>query len=147
MGPSEHVFAFANIRAYLANTNRPHEVAPDGNFVQVRYRDGSVAADIMMRPLASSAGKPWVAVSITLGSVDRYVIRAALVANDELPLGGLADYDGPMLLRQTLPLTSLTFAHLEQVWQVMTRTASAIVPTAALPVGARAEAPFGFLIR
>lgn len=126
MRPTELVLDFARACRYLAACGRPHQLGYEGDHARVDYREGDVAAEITMRPLASGTRRAWLALSSALGPVDGFSLRGALVANDELPLGGLANLDGTMILRQTLPLASTTFAHLEHAWFVLAHTTSTI---------------------
>src|SRR5262245_1368005 len=90
--------------------------------LQCRVEDGDVSAMVAMRRVLSRAGTPWLALSVPICPVESIRLRAALVTNDALVVGALALREGAVLLRQTLPLASLTVAALEQTLIALVRT-------------------------
>lgn len=131
MEPSAPLLTFARVPAYLHATGRAVSASPAGDLVQCRIDDASVPVLVAMRPLRTAAGSEWLALSVPLGPVAPFRLRAALVAIDALPLGVLADWQGLMLLRQTLPIASLTVAQLEQTLRALAHTAARLIAAAA----------------
>jgi hypothetical protein len=108
MDATEPVTAFARVAEYLRARGAAFG-SPAPDVIQYQLDAGVIA----MRGLVTPAGSEWIAISVPLGPASEFRVRAALVANDELAIGALADWQGLMLLRQTLPLRSLTFAQLD----------------------------------
>ncbi|MCE9573766.1 MAG: hypothetical protein K8W52_11480 [Deltaproteobacteria bacterium] len=127
MDPTEPVTAFARVPAWLAQAGRACEVAPGGELAHCRYHDDGLGALVALRAVRTAAGSPWIALSIALGPAPSFRVRAALVANDALVIGALVEAEGVMLLRETLPLASLTFAQLDQALRALVHTAARIV--------------------
>ena len=125
--PAEPLFTFARVREHLSRTGRPLAAGPDGRVLQCTWDAGGESIPVAMRALHTNAGKEWLALAIPLGAAEEFRPRAALVANDVLPLGALANWKGTMLLRQTLPLTSLTGPQLEQALTSMVHAARLIL--------------------
>lgn len=118
---------FSQLPEYLRQSGRAFSATPDGDLLQVRYQDAAVSVVIAMRRMRTAAGSEWIALGIPLGQTNQFRLRAALVANDDLPIGALADYQGLMLLHQTLPLRSLTFEQLEQALRALAHIGASIV--------------------
>ncbi len=127
MASPELLVTFSRLPDHLHRLGRTFTMSPAGDMVQVRYQDAHVSSLIAMRPLRSAAGTEWLALSVPLGPTTQFRLRAALVANDDLPIGALSDWQGLMLLRQTLPTRSLSFDKFEQVLTGLAHTAGTIV--------------------
>ena len=125
------LITFSRLPDYLRSTGRAFQVA--GDVLQVRYEDAQVSTVVALRALRTAAGTEWLALSVPLGPTAQFRLRAALVANDELPIGSLADWQGLTLLRQTLPIRSLSFEQLEQVLRALTHTSGKILAGAGYP--------------
>ena len=127
MNPAEPLLTFSRVSEHLARAGRPLAASPDGSFAQTEYAAGDVVSSIALRALRSNAGREWVAIAIPLVPVDRVRLRAALAANDVLPLGAFVDWQGTLLLRQALPLASLTGAQLDQALTSLVHAARLVV--------------------
>ena len=127
MDPAEPLLTFARLREHLARAGRPIAASPDGSFAQCEYAVGDVVSTVALRAMRSNAGREWAAVAIPLVPVERVRLRAALAANDVLPLGALVDWQGTLLLRQTLPLASLTGAQLDQALASLVHAARLVI--------------------
>lgn len=127
MAPAELLTTFSRLPDYLRQNGRAFSMAPAGDILQVRYQDGELAAVVTLERLRTAAGSEWIGLSIPLGPTSAFRLRAALVANDELPIGALSDWQGVMLLQQTLPVRSLSFEQLEQVLRALAQIGGAIV--------------------
>jgi len=125
------LITFSRLPDYLRSTGRAFQVA--GDVLQVRYEDAQVSTVVALRALRTAAGTEWLALSVPLGPTAQFRLRAALVANDELPIGSLADWQGLTLLRQTLPIRSLSFEQLEQVLRALAHTSGKILAGAGYP--------------
>ena len=114
MDPAEPLVTFVAVRAYLASTGRRVAARPDGQVLECEPAVRGMASAALLRAMRSNAGVEWLALGIVLGPTDTFRVRGALAVNDVLPLGALVDHHGTMVLRQTVPLPSLTSAQLEQ---------------------------------
>ena len=133
MASPELLITFSQLPDYLRQRGHAFSVSPAGDVLQVRYADAEVSTVIALRALRTAAGTEWIALSVPLGPTAQFHLRAALVANDELPIGALADWQGLMLLRQTLPIRSLSFEQFEQVLRALAHTGGKIVAGAGYP--------------
>jgi hypothetical protein len=129
--PSQQMVSFASVPRYLQATGRAFTLAPDADLLQCRVDDQQVSAIVAMRGLISRAGSEWLAVSVPICRAGQIGLRAALVANDELPVGALALREGVVLLRQTLPLAGLAFEQFEHALRALVRTTALLVRTMA----------------
>jgi hypothetical protein len=145
MDPSEVLGTFASVPRFLAAAGRPFNLAPGGDMLACRYDDPRLSAVVAMRRLATVAGGEWLAASVPICRVEALHLRAALVANDELPIGVLAVREGVVLLRQTFPLASLSAALLEEALAALVATAALLVAASATAAGG--EAAYRYLFR
>jgi hypothetical protein len=130
MEPAGFLTSFAAVARHLQATGREVAVAGAGDVLQCRYTDGANVAPVAMRALQTRSGAPWLALSVPICPMERIRPRAALVANDVLPMGALALWEATFILRHTLPLRSLTPESLEQTLRALTRTAGRLIATA-----------------
>jgi hypothetical protein len=133
MASPEPLVTFARLPEYLRRSGRAFSASPAGDMIQVRYEDPQVSSMIAMRSVRTEAGTEWIALSVPLGPSANFKLRAALVANDDLPIGALADWQGLVLLRQTLPIRSLSVEQFEQVLHALAHTAGKIVAAGGYP--------------
>jgi hypothetical protein len=145
---SDAIVTFSCVPRYLQRTGRPVALSPQADLVQCRFESRAASAVVAMRPLTSRGGAAWLAASIPIGAVERIRPRAALVANDELPIGALALFQNIVLLRQTLPLAGLPFAELEHTLGALVHLAAVLVAAAASTAAdPEREVAFGYLFR
>jgi hypothetical protein len=148
METSDAIVSFSCVPRYLHRTGRPYALSPQADRLQVRFHDEAASAVVAVRPVLAHTGTTWLALSIPIGAADRLRPRAALVANDELPIGALALWEGLVLLRQTVPLAGLPFAELERILGALVHTAAVIVAAAACAAAdPEREVAFGYLFR
>jgi hypothetical protein len=151
MDQAEPVRAFSRVPDYLRWRGHAFDLAPAGDLLQCRYADAAVAILVAMRAVPTTAGSPWLALSVPLGPAGELRQRAALVANDALGLGALADWQGLLLLRQTLPLASLTFGQLDLALRTLAHTGAQLAAAAASRAAPAPEADqdevHGYLFR
>jgi len=121
--------AFARVGGYLRDRGALFG-SPAPDVIQYRFEDRGLVSAVAMRALVTPAGTEWIAISVPLGPAAEFRVRAALVANDELAIGALADWQGLMLLRQTLPLLGLTFAQLDAIIHALAHAAAQLAATA-----------------
>jgi len=133
MASPELLVTFSRLPDHLHRLGRTFTMSPAGDMIQVRYEDPGMSSLVAMRPLRTEAGTEWIALSVPLGPAPQFRLRAALVANDDLPIGALSDWQGLMLLRQTLPTRSLSFEKFEQVLTALAHTAGMILAGASYP--------------
>lgn len=127
MASAEALTAFSQLPDYLRQRGRAFSATPAGDVLQVRYQDAQVSLVITIERLRTAAGTEWIGLSTPLGPTSQFRLRAALVANDDLPIGGLSDWQGVMLLHQTLPLRSVSLEQLDQVLSSLAHLGGAIV--------------------
>src|SRR5688572_6125368 len=74
----------------------------------------ATGCEMAVAQVLAPPGAPWLCLMVTLGPMESFGLRAALVANGELPAGALALMDNRIVLRQTLPLEGLLVTQLEE---------------------------------
>lgn len=116
MDRDQPVHSLARAHDFLRAAGHQVAAAPDGTLLQVQVGP----ATYVMRALDHG----WVAIAIPLGPTAELRPRAALAA--ALDIGAFADHQGLALLRQTLPLASVTFAQLEAVLAALLAQARAL---------------------
>ncbi len=91
----------------------------------------------------SPTGAPWLGLAVWMGHHTLFRKRSALVANQRLPMGALALLRDAMLLSQTLPLTRLRIAHIEETLAALCDTVANLNESA--KQDAPEDAPFAYL--
>ena len=122
----------AHLRATLAATP-----APAGG-ERYRYERDGTSCELAIAQVLAPPGPPWLCLMVTLGPMESFGLRAALVANGELPAGSLALLDHQVVLRQTLPLEGLLVAQLDEAIRGLAHVASELQA---------AESPYAYVIR
>lgn len=133
MSSAELLTTFARLPDYLRQSGRAFNATPAGDVLQVRYQDAHLSVVVTLEQLRTAAGTEWIGLSVPLGPTSTFRLRGALVANDDLPIGVLSDWQGVMLLHQTLPVRSLSFEQLEQVLAALAQIGGAIASGADYP--------------
>ena len=128
--PAELLSTFASVVGYIERSGRPCSVNDARDLLQLRHQEPQLSCTVSMRPLVTSAGRTWLALSSPVCPLGRVHLRGALLANEDLPFGALADWEGTMLLRQTLPLP-LGAPHLDAAILAIARLAAQLAATAA----------------
>jgi len=126
----ERIGSFASLPRYLELRGHRFALAPGMDLIQCRYEEDRLSALVAMRRARSRAGAEWLAIGLPICSVQSIQLRAALIANDELPIGGLAVTNGVVLVRQTLPLVGLLSSHLDHALATLVRTAAELAVAA-----------------
>lgn len=148
MQASRVLGSFAEILAFLQARGVYFSLDPGEDRLQCRFESGPLAMPIAMRRLRARGGHDWLALSIPICPGQAICPRAALVASAELPVGSLAVYGTFILLRQSLPLATLTVATLEHTMGALARTAALLLVTfAAASRDPQAELPFRYVFR
>lgn len=148
MEASRVLGSFAELTAFLHARGVYFSLDPGEDRLQCRFDDGRLSLPMAMRRLRSRGGHDWLALSVPICPGQAIQPRAALVASAELPVGSLAVYETFILLRQSLPLATLTVAILEHTMGALARTAATLL----LAYGAarrdpQAELPFRYVFR
>jgi hypothetical protein len=148
MEASRLLGSFADVAAYLHARGVYFSLDPGEDRLQCRFDDGRVSMPLAMRRLKSRGGHDWLALSIPICPGQAICPRAALVGSFELPVGSLALYETFILLRQTLPLATLSIAILELTMGALARTSALLLVTyTAASQDPGAELPFRYLFR
>ncbi|HNN97659.1 MAG TPA: hypothetical protein PKI03_35575 [Pseudomonadota bacterium] len=97
--------------------------------------------------LRAASGNQWLTLTMKVCPMGRLRARSALVANGELPVGGLTVLLGEVVaLRQTLPLEALLPAQLEEALRAMLVMTDQLKHVAELD-DADLETPFAYIFR
>ena len=99
---------------------------------------------IEARLVVFPSGSQWLALTHYICPLARLRLRPALVANSELPIGGLAVLGADVVLRQTLPLAGIAAAEIEQALHALGATADVLLAAARV---ADSELPFAYAFR
>lgn len=104
-------------------------------------RDG-MALELRVAQVAAPPGRPWLSLAVPIGRVESFSLRAALVANAELPIGALALEGEHIVLRQTLPLDGLLSAQLDQAIRALAEVAAQLKA-----VAGGAGSPYAYVVK
>jgi hypothetical protein len=97
--------------------------------------------------LRSSSGNQWLTLTMKVCPMGRLRARSALVANGELPIGGLTVLIGEVVaLRQTLPLEALLPSQLEETLRALLAMTDRLKQVAEQD-DADLETPFAYIFR
>jgi hypothetical protein len=137
MGVSTEIASWPALLAHLHAT-----LAPGASAERFSYDRDGTRCELGIAKVLAPPGPPWLCLMVWLGPVEKFVLRAALVANAELPIGALALLDKHIVLRQTLPLEGLLVAQLEQAIRGLAEVGLELEAAVA-----QAESPYAYVVR
>lgn len=131
---------------YLQAQHKQVETFPDDRLRFTYCQDGR-EVPVGAYVLRSASGNQWLTLTMKVCPIGRLRARSALVANGELPVGGLTVLLGEVVaLRQTLPLEALLPSQLEETLRAMLAMTDQLKHVAELD-DADLETPFAYIFR
>lgn len=131
---------------YLQTQHKQVETFPEDRLRFTYCHDGR-EVPVGAYVLRSAAGTQWLTLTMKVCPMGRLRARSALVANGELPVGGLTVLLGEVVaLRQTLPLQALLPAQLEEALRALLSVTDQLKHVAELD-DADLETPFAYIFR
>ena len=147
MGGAE-LARWSDVEGHLRATGRPFRPFSDDSGAGVRFlyphRSGPMLFGL--RPVAFPGGRQWLGITVPVCEAPRLKLRGALLANTELPIGGLATFGDHVVLRQIVPLEGLRVAALEAAFRALADTAAELRVAAASTDGG-ADVPYAYAFR
>jgi len=138
-----HIDDWAGLVAYLQAHHRGVQTFP-GDRLRFGYDHEGVEYAIGAQVLLSATRAPWISFATKLCPVEQFRTRSALVANVDLPIGGLAIAGDHAVLRQSLPLRGLAEADLEHALRALV-TFAAQLRAVAVAEDVDIDTPYAYL--
>lgn len=115
-----------------------------GDRVRLTYDLDGTPVPVGNQVVTSTAGNPWLIIAVKVSPGDKLRSRSALVANTDLPIGGLSMIMGEAALRQSVPLRGLRTDDLEHVLRALTTMAVRLRQVSVLE-GVEIETPYAYV--
>ena len=119
---SEEIYRWNDLVKYYESRHKEVRTFP-GDRVRITYDLDGRPVPVGSQVVRSSAGNPWLIIGVKVSPADKLRSRSALVANTDLPIGGLSLVGTESALRQSLPLHGLRTDDLEHVLHALTSMA------------------------
>jgi hypothetical protein len=114
----DRISTWDELIAYLEATHTEVRSHP-GNHCRCSFDFDGTPVPIGFYSRRSVSRTPWLSVNVKLCPIDNLRTRSALIANVDMPIGGLCLIPQFSALHQTLPLTNLRIHHLEHTMRSM----------------------------
>jgi hypothetical protein len=139
--------SYVAVCQHLQRQGRDVRTALGGALATFTFAHAGSSVELAMRELDAAPSGRWLALSVSLGGADRVSPRGALAASGRLPVGVLAIFDGRLLLRQTLPLSTLSADLLEETLYDLAATSLELRLAAASREDDDDDVPWGYVYR
>ena len=140
----EEISSWADLLRYCERHRdvRTHE----GDRLRLTYDLDGAPVPVGMHVSRAATGTSWLACNMKIAPTDTLRARSALVANTELPIGGLCIVADHAVLRQSLPLRGLRAAHLDHTLRALALLRGQLMDIAARS-GEDLDTPYAYLFR
>jgi hypothetical protein len=140
---AEEIYRWNDLVTYYERRHKEVRAYP-GDRVRLTYDLDGTPVPVGNQVVRSAAGNPWLIIAVKVSPADKLRSRSALVANTDLPIGGLSLIMGESALRQSVPLHGLRTDDLEHVLRALTRMAMRLREVSMLE-GAEIETPYAYV--
>lgn len=139
-----YLSTWSDLEAYLAETHGEFRSHP-GDHCRIAFRHGEVAVPIGFYLLRAGTSE-WISLNTKICPVESLRSRSALVANTELPFGGICIIPEFATLQQKLPLAGLSVANLEHALRALADMRARLQEVATME-DADIDTPYAYVFR
>jgi hypothetical protein len=137
---SGEIASFGALVGHLRSAHTP--IVDAAGVERYLYQHEGRGCEVGVAQVPAPPGRPWLSIAVSIGAMAPFALRAALVANAELPIGALALVGDTVVLRQTLPLDGLLVTQLDQVLRALAAAAAEL-----LAADSRPDSPYRYVHR